>query len=320
MEVIRGKLKRWFEWPYNRNLWFLYRKKSGHLLLHTAVYLIVLSLSFIFLLPVLYMLVTSFKSLGDLLDSTIVWIPRAIQWSNFVEAARGLHLEQSIRNTLIVSVIPCVGQLISCSIAGYGFGRFRFPGHNLLFGLLLLSLLIPPQTIIISLFTLFQKIGWLNTLWPFIVPSFFAQGLRGALFVLIFSQFFRNLPRELEEAARIDGAGPIRLFTVIMLPLARPALFLVALFSFVWHWNDYYEPSLYLNLDSLFTLPIWLLSIGAGPKSTFDAGAGGQAGLGFNEPIIMAACLIVVVPLMVLYVFAQRYLKEGVERTGFGGE
>jgi len=317
METMRVRWGRWLKVYQMKALEPTYKKKVRRAIIQLSRYVVLLALSFIFVLPVLYMVATSFKSLGDLLDTTVVWLPNEIYWPNFEAAASGLHLETSFRNTLIVAVFASIGQIVSCSIAGYGFGRFRFPGHGLLFVLLLLSLLIPPQTIIISLFALFQKLGWLNSYWPFVVPAFFAQGLRGALFVLIFSQFFRNLPRELEEAARMDGAGPLKLFFVIMLPLARPALFLVGLFSFVWHWNDDYEPSLYLNSDMLYTLPLRLISLKTTPETM---NLGSQAKQSINEPIIMAACLIVVVPLLILYLFAQRYLKGGIERSGFGGE
>ncbi|QNK59519.1 carbohydrate ABC transporter permease [Paenibacillus sp. PAMC21692] len=300
----------------NRNFGQRYGRKMRTLLMQMLTYLVLLELSFIFLLPVFYMFVTAIKSPQDLLDSTIVWVPSGIHWDNFVKAFNLIKFTEAVTNSLMITVLACLGQVLSCAIAGYGFGRYKFPGINILFLLVLLSLLIPPQTIIIALFTMFHKFGWLNSYLPFIIPAFFGQGLRGALFVLIFRQFFRNMPRELEEAARIDGAGPIRLFVQIMLPLAKPAIVIVAMFSFVWHWNDNYQPMIYLNREEYFTLPLRLESL----SSVFNRALGLDADGGLNLPIHMAACLMVVLPVFILYLFGQRYLSESIERTGFGGE
>lgn len=287
-------------------------RRVRRIAVHLLIYAVLAEFAFVFLVPLLYMFSTSAKSIEAYLDSTVGWVPPAIHWPNFLQAIQAMHLPEALFNSLLIAGIACAGQVLSCSAAGYGFGRYKFFGDGFLLALVLLTLIVPPQTIIISLFSLFHKLGWINTYYPFIVPAFFAQGLRGALFILIFRQFFRGLPREMEEAARVDGAGAFRVFRSIMLPLARPALFVVAIFSFVWHWNDSYEPAVYLNRESLFTLPIRLESLGITFKSMF----GSNAELGLNEPITMAAALIVVAPMLVLYMFSQRFLTEGIERTG----
>lgn len=293
-----------------------YARKGKSLFFKMLTYLVLLELSFIFVLPILYILSTSSKSIEDYLDSTIVWIPTAIHYFNFEQAFKGMYYMESLTNSLTVTLLACIGQVLSCAITGYGFGRYKFPGSGFLFSLVLLTLLVPPQTIIISLYSLFKELGWINTFYPFIIPSFFAHGLRGALFILIFRQFFRSLPTEIEEAARIDGAGAIRIFTTIMVPLAKPAIIIVGLFSLVWHWNDYYEPILYLNREEFYTLPIRLESLGRNINDIF----GSNTDAGLNEPVIMAACFLIVAPLFILYILGQSFIKEGIERTGFGGE
>src|SRR5439155_25841025 len=153
---------------------------------------------------------------------------------------------------------PAFGQVLSCSFLAYGLAPLRFPGREPLFLLVLFTFLIPPQTIIIPLFILYRHLGWIDTFYPFIVPSFLGHGLQGALFILVFRQFFKGLPSELEDAASIDGANPFRTFFQIMLPLARPAILVVLLFSLVWHWNDYFEPTMFFYRQDFFTLPMRL--------------------------------------------------------------
>lgn len=293
------------KWLGHRSKW---GRKGQKIVFRVLAFVVLLELSFVFIMPILYIMSTSAKSVEDYLDTTIGWIPSAIHWFNYSQAMEGIYFSQALANTLIIAAAACFGQVLSCAVTGYGFGRYKFPGSGLLFGLVLVSFIVPPQTIIISLFALFNKLGWINTYLPFIVPAFFAHGIRGALFILIFRQFFRGLPKEMEEAARIDGAGAVKTMAWIMFPLAKPAIFVVAVFSFVWHWNDYYEPYIYLNREKLYTLPVRLDSLGQSYKSLFGAG--------LNEPVIMAACFLVVAPMLLLYMFSQRFLTEGIARTG----
>ena len=292
--------------------WQRWFRKGRRTLAYLLVYLVLLELALVFFLPILYMFSTSSKSIEAFLDPTSGWIPNAIHWDNYLQAMSAMYFQEAFLNSLLIAAAACIGQVFSCALAGYGFGRYRFWGSTFLLVLVLLTLIVPPQTIIISLFTLFHKLGWINTFYPFIVPAYLAQGLRGALFILIFMQFFRGLPKEMEEAARVDGAGAFRVFRTIMFPLARPAVFVVAVFSFVWHWNDYYEPAIYLNRESMFTLPIRLESLGTSFKSMFS----GQIDATLNEPVTMAASMLVVLPMLVLYLFCQRFLVEGIERSG----
>jgi multiple sugar transport system permease protein len=175
--------------------------------------------------------------------------------------------------------------------------------------LVLFAMIVPPHAIIIQLFILVSKLGWLETYKPFLIPSLFGMGLRGALFVFIYRQFFKGLPWELEDAAMIDGAGPLRIFLNVMLPLARPAILVVFLFSFVWHWNDSLEPSIYLSRAELFFLPQRLSVV---ETALANVQLRGMWGTG----TIMAATLLVILPLLVLYLFTQRYFVESIERTG----
>lgn len=287
-------------------------QRARTILLRAVVLLLLVDVAFIFLMPVLRMISTSLMHVMDLYDPTVEWIPRRLAWENFERAFLALEFPLSSKNTIVVAGSCAVLQTISCAIVGYGFARIRFPGRDWLFMLVLFAMIVPPQAIIVQLFILYGELGWLDTYLPFIVPSAMGMGLRGALFVFIFRQFFKGMPWELEDAARIDGAGPFRVFFNIMLPPAQPAIVVVFLFSVVWHWNDSLEPAIYLNRPEMFLLPQRLSVVEMALENLrFHA----MWGTG----VIMASALLVILPLLVLYAFTQRYFVESIERTGLIG-
>lgn len=255
---------------------------------------------------------SSFMTIQDFLDPGIYWIPRELYTENIVLAFQSMDYMVGLKNSAQTVLFGTVGQVISCALAGYGFARFRFPGRELLFMLVIFTFIVPPQTIIVPLFILYRELGWIDTFLPFTVPAFFAHGLRGSILLIIFRQFFRRQPYELEEAAYIDGSGPLRTFSLIMLPLAVPSILVTFLFSLVWHWNDYYEPMMYLMKPQNFTVPLRLSILRQGLQQL----TGGEAGELFNEPLMMAACFLIVLPPLFLYTLTQRFFVESIERTG----
>jgi multiple sugar transport system permease protein len=293
--------------------WLLiYRRKSEHLFFRILIYLMLLNMSFIFLLPMMHMGSTGLMTVQDYRDPAIRWIPLTLNWANYNYALQAMHYWEALKNSAIIAVLAAIGQALSCSMAGYGFGRLKFPGREMLFALALFTFIVPPQTIIISLFIMFRRLRWTETHLPFIIPEFFGQGLRGALFILIFRQFFRRAPYELEEAALIDGCGPIRTYWTIMMPLAKPAIVVSVLFSMVWHWNDFYLPNILLKkTTSNFTVALRLKYFG-----DYLTDIVAEQIPEWNEPLIMAACMLSVLPPFILYLFTQRQFVESVERTG----
>jgi multiple sugar transport system permease protein len=289
------------------------RKWWEQVFLRIATYIILINVCFVFLFPVIYMFSTSLKTVADLADLTVLWIPRTFFWRNYELAISGMLYWQAARNSVIISLGSGILQTVACSFVAYGFARIPFPGRDVLFLLVLFTFLVPPQTIIVPLFILYRNLGFMDTYFPFLIPALFGHGLRGALFILVFRQFFRNLPYELEDAARIDGAGPFSVYWRIMLPLAAPAIIVVFLFSLVWHWNDFFEPTIYLFDQNNFTLPLRLSILSA---ALLQMLAGQGAGDEFNEAVIMAASFLVVMPPLVVYLFTQRYFVESVDRTG----
>ncbi len=287
------------------------------LLFKLMVYIILTSAAVLYLKPLFFMVSTSLKSVPDLLDPTIQWLPTQLEWSNYATAAFGLKYFKSLTYTLSISLVAAVLQMVSCAITGYAFARLIIPGKNFWFLIVLLTFLIPPQTLGISLFVMYSKLEWINTPYPFLIPAIFAQGLKGALFIIIFRQFFATLPKELEESGRMDGAGAFRTFWTIMLPLARPALLIVFLFSFIWHWNDYFEPSLYIRNNSLMPLSLSLEYLQQNLNPLAGSASGLTSGVfNLNEPIRMAAAFLVILPPLIVYSFAQKHFIEGIERTG----
>lgn len=282
-----------------------------------ALYIVLTAAALLYLNPVVYMLTTSLKQGTDLVNPMIQWIPSKLEWSNYATAVIGLNYWPSLFHTVWISTAASLMQMASCALAGYGFARMRIPGKGVLYLIVLLTFLIPPQTLSIPLHVLYSKLGWLNTPLPLLIPGLFAQGLKGAIFIIIFRQFFATLPRELEESARMDGAGAMKTFWRIMFPLARPALLIVFLFSFVWHWNDYYEPAMYLK-NGDYTLLAQSMQFLQGNLNA-SVSSGSSMGGGFfvmNETITMAAAFLIIAPPLILYMFAQRYFVEGIERTG----
>lgn len=290
----------------------IFRRKSEGIFFQVVIHLILIDVAFTFLMPVLFMVTKSFMSVQDSIDPAIRWIPTQVNYLNYYLAYLGVQYPLGLRNSTIITLASAIGQLVSCALVGYGFARGKFPGRDLLFLLVLFTFIVPPETIIVPLFILFKKLHWIDSFYPFIIPSFFAQGLRGPIFVLLFRQFFKGQPWELEEAARIDGCGHLRIFFRIMLPMARPAILVTFLFSVVWHWNEWYQPGIFLMKQDHFTVPLMYNIL----QDTLNQLTGGHAGEFVNLPLIMAASMLVVLPPLVLYAFTQRFFVQSIERTG----
>ncbi|MFB5066413.1 MAG: carbohydrate ABC transporter permease [Candidatus Wallacebacter cryptica] len=278
------------------------------------VFILLVDVAYIYVYPILYMLSTMMMSTLDLVDPTIRWIPTALNWDNLAKAFEGLEYWQGLGQTVFIAAIATVAQTISCAVAGYGFARYNFPGKNILFLLVFLTFIVPPQTIVIPLYLLYRNFGWLNTYYPLIVPEMLGLGLKGSLFIIIYRQFFMGQPQSLEEAARLDGANSVTIFTRIMLPLARPAVLVVSLFSFVWHWNDYYLPSMFVSNQNMWSLVRRLQGLQQTLDEIYDVNPYGLSTM--TEPVRMAGAFLVIFPILILYFIAQRWFTESIERTG----
>lgn len=267
----------------------------------TVVFLIVLGFSALFAFPLYWMIVTSLKLPNQVFAVPTIWWPAVMQFSNWPAALRVFPFVRDLINSLIITVPSTVGMTIASALVAYGLTRLRWRGRSLAFVLILSTLMVPSWVTLVPLYILFNDIGMVNTFWPLILPQVFG----GAFSIFLMRQFFMQQPHELFDAARVDGASHIRMFVQIALPLAKPALAVVALFAFINSWTDYINPLVYLSNSNLFTLQLGLFNF-------------------FNEhnvnwPGLMAASLIVMMPMVILFLAAQRSFIEGVTFTGLRG-
>ena len=270
--------------------------------------LVLFAFVYVFASPVIFMTTTSVKTVTELNNPSVKWVSRNPTSYGYDIALQVMGYWRGLRSSVVISALAAVGQTLSGAIIAYGFARLRFPGRELLFGLLLFTMVIPPQTVMVPQFMLFTRLKLTNTLVPLILPAWFGSGVPGGVLLLVYRQFFRGLPFELEDAAYVDGAGPFRAFWQIMLPLAKPAILVVLLFSLVWTWNDGITPWLVIKSEKLMTITqrlqiFWNLRVfGTDYRQ--------------EENVFMAAVTMAVAPLLVLYVFTQRYFTQSIDRTG----
>ena len=293
-------------------------------------YLILLSISFIVMYPIIYMFSMTFRTTDQVFDPTVVWIPKSLTFDNIIETFKAGNFAEAIKNSLFFSLVCSGFTMISCSLAGYGFSRYNFKFKNVFFFCVIFSIIIPPQSIIIpttvemryfdffgigSLVGLFTgtdlTANLLDTPLALILPSIFANGIRAGLFIFIFRQFFSGLPKTIEEASAIDGCGNIATFFRIILPCSTPAFVIVFIFSLISYWNDhYYTSMLFLNIQTV--------------SNTISTIRETLTKNGFVSDDVMAvylqaACVITIAIPLIIYVFFQRQFTESISRTGLVG-
>lgn len=281
-----------------------------------------LGIGYLMLYPVLFIISGAFKGRADNYDPTVIWIPKTYSWQAMQIAAKMIKLKESLISTLEILVPSVLLQMACTLLAGYGFARFKFKGRNLLFGILVFSIIVPFQNIMVPLYTDLNMVKLVNTDAAFYVMAALGMGIRSGLYIYIMRQFFRNMPVELEEAAYIDGCGSFKTFTHVMLPNVIPVFVTILVFSIVWYWNDYYVSAMLLKNHMPLSVELTTLnqSFSGNNKaieSTFGVSEADQALM--KDSILECGCLIVLLPLMVMYIFLQRFFTESIERTGIVG-
>ncbi|MDY3274694.1 MAG: carbohydrate ABC transporter permease [Agathobacter sp.] len=297
-------------------------KDTEGLLKMLVIYALLICIGFIYIYPIIYMISNSLMSLDDLLDSSINWIPSSLNFSNYAQAAASMDFWKSLGQSILIAGVPTLCNVVSCSLIGYGLARFEFPGKKIVIGIIIFSFILPSQITMIPTYVLYSNMGILGTLWSFVLPSLLGMGINGPIFILIFYQFFRQVPKVLIEAAQIDGAGYLKSFIRISLPSAVPALITVTLFSFVWYWNESYLTEMYVHgvmTDSGWTsLVIQLDNFQQNYNSYAQTAT--DAVTSINESINMAGTMLSILPLLLMYFVLQRYFVESIDRTGITGE
>ena len=262
--------------------------------------------SVVMLVPLAWMVLTSLKSFDEVIASPPVWWPREMKWRNYPEALTTFAFGRYLFNSLVICVTTIAGTLVSCTLAAYAFACLRARGRDVIFALLLATMMMPAQVTIIPLFKLFASIGWINTWLPLIVPSWLATNVF-AIFLL--RQFFMAVPRDYIEAARIDGASELRILWSIFVPLSKPVLLTVTVFSFIGSWNDLWGPLIYLHDDALLTMPLGLLNF---------IGTSGRT-QGSPWQLVMAVSTVMMIPIVILFFLAQKRFIEGIATSGVKG-
>ncbi len=293
--------------------------------------LIVFGLCFVILYPLIFMISSAFRPRAEMNDPTILWIPKTFTLSNIKDVILAMDYWNTLANTLVINIGCSIVQVLTCALTGYGFARFKFKGKNILFFIVILMILVPSQIILIPQYMFFryfnpfgiyhaitgEYINLINTAVTMYMPAITANGIRAGLFIFLFRQSFRGLPKELEDAAYLDGCSPFRTFVQVMVPNAGSTFLTVFLLSVVWYWNDYYVSTSFFTDNK--TIALMLKNLDANlTRIIFD---NGNVQVNIREIIVWmeAGCLISILPMLIMYIFLQKNFTEGIARSGLTG-
>lgn len=269
--------------------------------LSSVMHIVLLALAAVCLIPFIWMISTSLKTKAGMWEYPPQWIPPHPLWHNYVDAFKFAPFGQYIANTLTLEVLTIAGQVISCTLIAYGFSRFRFRGRELLFFIMLATMLIPEQVVMIPTFLMYSKLDWVDTYLPLVVPAYFGN----AFYVFLMRQFLLTIPKDLDEAAKIDGANEFQILWKVLVPILRPSLTIIIVYTFTGVYNDFLAPLIYLNSPEKFTLAVGLANF--------------VSSRGTDWNLLMAASTVVLMPLLIIYYFAQRNLIGGIASLGIKG-
>ena len=274
------------------------RRRRQRFLQTTLVYLLLVAMAVVTMTPFFWMLSSSLKARNKIFAYPPQWLPDPVVLQNYLDAWNAIPFGRFVLNTLKIAFLSVVGQIVFASLAGYGFARFDFPGKKAMFTMLLAVMMVPSTVNIVPRFYVFKQLGWLNTHLPLIVPSVFSCTFG----TFLFRQFMLSLPAALEDAARIDGAGPFRIYWQIMLPLCKPAAGVLSIFTFIGQWNSFFGPFVYLRDVEKMTINVGLAFFRS------------EAGTDWN--LLMAGSVITLLPTIIVFLFSQRYYLQGMVTSG----
>lgn len=322
------------------NFWERNRKSNGYLLRRTVLqygvsicrFILLFGMCFLILQPLLNKISVSFMAEPDLYDPVVVSIPQHFTTENYKLAADIMQYGRSLLNTFVISLTIAILQIAACTLVGYGFARFKFPFRNFWFACVILSIVIPPQTISTSLYLRFRffdifglvqlitgsTINLRGSAFPYYLLSATCMGLKNGLYIFMIRQFFRNIPKELEEAAYVDGCGTLKTFFRIMLPDAKPILTSCFLFAFVWQWTDSFYSNMFLGTTKLLSTELYRVvdNLGVYINSKLGLSGAGMASEALSNCILSTGTLMIIFPLVILYLFAQKGFVESLSSSG----
>lgn len=280
-----------------------FTRKQRKLVHDIVIHAVLILFGLMFIFPFLWMLSTALKTPSELLQGTDVLWPANPQWDNFKLAIQTIPFFLYVKNSFILVAFAVTGTLFSATLTAYAFAKLKWPGRDVFFVIMLATMMIPMQVLLIPTYIMYAKIGWLGTRLPLIIPYFFGGG--SAFYIFMLRQFFKGIPKDLTESAIVDGASHFKIFLKIMLPLTKPALITVTLFTFMFVWNDYFGPLIYLSDPDTWTIALGLRAFQSQYSGRFD--------------LLMAASLLTMVPTLLIFFFAQNSFIEGITFSGIKG-
>ncbi len=278
------------------------RPRSWHLLKRAFSYLFVSASALLFLIPFIWMVSSSLQTEAEIASTSIRWIPETFHWENYVNVFKAMPLWTYFQNSIFVTSLFILGTLLSSSLVAYAFSVLKWPGRDKIFILVLATMMLPMQVTMIPVFVLYKNLGWLNTFKPLIVPAFFGGG---AFNIFLLRQFFLTIPRELFDSARIDGCSEFQIYWRIVLPLAKPALATVGIMTFLFTWNDFLGPLIYLSDKMKSTMALGIVMFVGQHKTEWAS--------------LMVASVLMMLPVILLFFFFQRYFIRGFMMSGIKG-
>lgn len=304
----------------------LLKKKAANGLFNLFRMFFLISVGYIIIFQLVYIITYAFRPSAQINDPSVVWLSDSLTMQHIKDAFSVMDYPKSFLRTLLIQVLSGLLEVFTCAIAAYGFSRFEFFGKNFFFVMVMLTIIIPTQMLgvpmylnyarfdVYGIFGLFEKItgiyvkpNLLDTGWVFYLPAIFGAGYRSGLFIFIYRQFFKGLPKELEEAAAIDGAGPLKTFLSIVIPSSSVVILTVTIFTIVWHWNEYYNSVLFFDENFPLSVKLSSLTVGLGGSIVSDRG------------FTMAGCLIFMLPVLIMYAFLQNKFVKSIDRVGIVG-
>lgn len=299
---------------------FFTLNRGVSLLKKVVMYALLISIGFVFLYPFLYMFINSFMSPEDLMNPAVSWVPTKIYFENYLKAFKTLEFGSSFWNSLYISLIAAVLQTAVAAVTGYGLARFNVKLKGVIFILILATFVLPVETLLIPRYVMFNDYGMLGSPLPMWLSALTGQGLKSAVFILVFQQMFSSYPVSLDEAAELDGAGKYKVFFRIALPIAKPSIILSLLFSFVWYWNETRQSGLFFG-EVIKTLPMKLGNFAASYADLYSGmGAGTDVAMSINEAVTLAGTMLSCLPILIMFIILQRQFVESIEKSGITGE
>jgi multiple sugar transport system permease protein len=322
MNTLKLKLKAWFEKNHiNKNRiqrLFIGKQDGTGIITKILIYGIMIGISYVFLYPILYMLSKSLMPIEDIVNPMVKWLPTALNLNNYMMVLEAFDLRSTLIDSLLISGLSTLVIVASSGLIGFGLARYDFPFKKTMFVFIILMFALPPQILSIPRYVIYNEYGLIGSIYSFLIPAFLGQGLNQTIFILIFYQFFKTVPKVLTEAAQIEGAGHFTVFMKIYVPLSGPAIITTTLYSFIWYWNSGALTTQYMGRNYT-TVMMALNRLKNTLMETFpEDKISGFSPL--SEGVIFAGNIIALIPLLILYIVLQKWFVESVDRAGITGE